>query len=133
MLGGGGQIPGTLDAGIDAPADTGASHPATNAIQIVFHQTEAPPHRRRLQQAQHLLGVMAPTAQIQQFEKYLDQRILDRRTLIGNAERYPPFARDTVEHRLDQRPVHGDVRRHHDHVRRLQIPPRREQRQQPIV
>ena len=133
MLGGDGQIPGTLDAGVDAPANAGAAHPAAYALQIVFRQTEAPPHRRRLQQAQHLRGVMAPTAQIQQLEKYLDQRILDRRTLIGDAERYPPFARDTVEHRFDQRPVHGDVRRHHDHVRWLQIPPRREQRQQSIV
>ena len=133
VFGGGGQLPGALDVGVDAPANPDLSNPAPDRLQVVLRQAESPAQRRRLQQTQHLRGVEPAAAQIQQREERLDQRVFDPHPLIGDAERDPPLARRTVEHRLDQRPVGRDIRRHHDRVRGPQVRTRLEQRQQPIV
>ncbi len=111
-----------------------ATHVRTS-IELLADQTELRPHRVEAQQVEHLRSPrMRPSRTSEHGEEAVDHLVGRPHAAVGDAVRNARSAvRSAAEHRVDEGRVGVDVRRHHDHVVRVERRVRIEQREQLIV
>ena len=130
------ELPGVVDdllepegrtvLAVEAPPHARLAHPVGDRVEIVVGEAEAPPHRRRLGQVEHLAGGSATAGQVEQRGGNAEERVGLGERPVG--EPHPqPVGRMTAGHdlteaeaRRDQRRVGLDVGAHDEDVARLE-------------
>ncbi len=107
--------------GVDAPAHVDVGDPALDRRDLGLVDGEARAHRLAAEQLEHRARRHPAGAGVEEREERVDRRALVAEAAIGDAIRHVARSAGVdAEHRLDQRRIGLEIRRHHHDVARLE-------------